>query len=156
MHRPGDGASNRDSFFNLDLPVEEPDPLRRLERISAQTRERKARHDADELFVLLTDLAHVSRRLYRSAYRAASDPHVVALSVSNVRGPEGPRYLAGGLIREFYALAEIAPRHALRVSAWSFSGRMGFGLCADADAVPDLDVVADGLEASLDELLAHA
>jgi WS/DGAT/MGAT family acyltransferase len=155
MHRPGDAAANRDSYFNVDLPVDEPDPVRRLERINAETGDRKAHHDADELFALFTELSHVSRPLYRAAYRAASDPRVFALSVSNVRGPEGPRYLAGGRIRELYGLAKIAPRHALRVSAWSFSGRMSFGLCADADAVADLDVLARGLEASLDELLAH-
>ena len=120
-----------------------------------ETLDRKAHHDADELYALFTDLSHVSKRLYRRAYEAASDPHVFALSVSNVRGPGEPRYLVGGRIREFYSLAEIAPRHALRVSAWSFSGRFSFGLCADADAVPDLDVLAVGLTESLDELLAH-
>jgi hypothetical protein len=51
-----------------------------------------------------------------------------------------------------YSLAEIAPHHALRMSANSFGGRMSIGLCADADAIPDLPVLAAGLEQSLDEL----
>jgi len=155
MHRGGDTVANRDSFLNVDLPVGEPDPVRRLLALREETLDRKAHHDADELYALFTDLSHVSKRLYRRAYEAASDPHVFALSVSNVRGPGEPRYLVGGRIREFYSLAEIAPRHALRVSAWSFSGRFSFGLCADADAVPDLDVLAVGLTESLDELRAH-
>jgi len=155
MHRPGDSNANVDSFLNVDLPVAEPDPVRRVRAVSGETRDRKAHHDADELYALFTDLSHASKRLYRRAYDVASDPHVFALSVSNVRGPSEPRYLAGGRIREFYSLAEIAPRHALRVSAWSFSGRFSFGLCADADAVPDLDILASGLEQSLDELKAR-
>jgi hypothetical protein len=69
-----------------------------------------------------------------------------------VRGPAGETSVAGGKVVSAYSLAEIAPRHALRVSALSFSGGMSFGLCADADAVPDLDVLADGVAASVDEL----
>jgi diacylglycerol O-acyltransferase len=156
LHRPGQADANRDSFFNVDLPVDETDALERVRRISAQTRDRKAHHDAEELFALFTDLAHPSKSLYRFAHRHASDPRVFALAVSNVRGPDGPRFLAGGRIREFYPLAEIAPHHALRVSTWSFSGRMSFGLCADAEAVPDLEALADGVDAALDELLVRA
>jgi len=155
MHRPHDRDSNRDSFLNVDLPIAEPDPIRRLLAINEETRDRKQQHDAAELYALFTDLGHVSNRLYRRAYGRASDPHVFALSVSNVRGPAEARYLAGGRIRGCYGLAEIAPRHALRVSALSFGGRFSFGLCADADAVPDLDVLAAGLTTSLDELRAR-
>jgi WS/DGAT C-terminal domain len=54
-----------------------------------------------------------------------------------------------------YSLAEIAPHHALRVSADSFGGRISIGLCADADAIPDLAVLADGLDESLVELTSE-
>jgi diacylglycerol O-acyltransferase / wax synthase len=154
LHTPGDRQANRDSFLNVDLPVGEPDPVRRLLAVNEETRDRKAHHDAEELYALFADLAHLSKHLYRRAYEAASDPHVFALSISNVRGPAESRYLAGGRILEFYSLAEVAPRHALRLSAWSFSGRFSFGLCADADALPDLDPIALGLTASLSELRA--
>jgi diacylglycerol O-acyltransferase len=155
MHRsdeePG-AIPNRDSFINVDLPVEEEDARRLLLRVSELTRERKSAHDADELYALFADVAHVSGSLYRLAHRLASNPHVFALSVSNVCGPSGTHYLAGGRIHEFYSLAEVAPHHALRVSADSFAGRMSIGLCADAVAVPDLDLLAEGVERSLAEL----
>ena len=155
MHRPDEeeATGNRDSFLNVDLPLDEPDPVRRLLAIHDETRDRKDRHDADELYALFAGLSHVSRRLYGRAYRVASDPRVFALAVSNIRGPAEPRYLVGGPIREFYSLAEIAPRHALRVNCVSFGGRMSWGLCADAEALPDLDVIRDGIEIALRELL---
>jgi diacylglycerol O-acyltransferase / wax synthase len=159
MHEPGEdagAAGNRDSFLNIDLPLDEPDPVRRLLAVNGETRDRKDRHDADELYALFTGVSHVSPALYRRAYRAASDPHVFALAVSNTRGPAQRRYLAGGLIREVYSIAEIAPRHALRVSALSFDGRMSCGLCADAGALPDLDVLADAIDGAFRELLAAA
>jgi WS/DGAT/MGAT family acyltransferase len=155
MHHPDEepGAiPNRDSFINVELPVREEDPVRRVLAVNEQTRERKAAHDADELYALFADVAHVSKGFFRLAHRLASDPHVFALSVSNVRGPAGELYLAGGRIREFYSLAEIAPHHALRVSACSFGGRMSIGLCADAEALPDLSLLIEGMERSLEEL----
>ena len=38
----------------------------------------------------------------------------------------------------------------------SYDGKMNFGLLGDFDAMPDLEVVADGINASLDELRAAA
>ena len=155
MHRqdeaPG-AVPNRDSFINIDLPVHEADARRRVLAVNEQTRERKEGQDAEELYALFADVGHVSKSLFRLAHRLASNPHVFALSVSNVRGPAGSLSIAGGRIERMYSVAEIAPHHALRLSANSFGGRMSIGLCADADAIPDLPVLADGLEQSLDEL----
>jgi WS/DGAT/MGAT family acyltransferase len=157
MHRedeaPG-AVPNRDSFINIDLPVHEEDCVQRVLAVNEQTRTRKEGHDADELYALFADVAHVSKGLFRLAHRLASNPHVFALSVSNVRGPAGALYLGGGRIKAVYSLAEIAPHHALRVSADSFGERIAIGLCADADAIPDLAVLAEGLEQSLAELTA--
>jgi diacylglycerol O-acyltransferase len=157
MHRedeaPG-AVPNRDSFINIDLPVQEPDATRRVLAVNEQTRARKEGQDAEELYALFADVGHVSKSVFRLAHKLASNPHVFALSVSNVRGPAGNLYLAGGRIEQMYSLAEIAPHHALRLSANSFGGRMSIGLCADADAIPDLVVLAQGLEDSLDELTA--
>jgi len=155
MHRAGEAPGavpNRDSFINVGLPVDEADPVRRLRAVAAQTRARKAAHDADELYALFADVGHVSKGLFRLAHRLASNPHVFALSISNVRGPTGDLYFAGGQLRELYSLAEIAPHHALRVSALSVGGRLSVGICADADAVPNAPVLVSGVDASLDEL----
>jgi WS/DGAT/MGAT family acyltransferase len=157
MHKEGEAPGavpNRDSFINVDLPVHEEDAVQRVLAVSEQTRARKADHDAEELYALFADVAHASKTVFRLAHRLASNPHVFALSISNVRGPAGEYYLAGGRILELYSLAEIAPHHALRVSANSFGGRIGIGLNADADAIPDLPVLGEGVEHSLAELTA--
>lgn len=38
----------------------------------------------------------------------------------------------------------------------SYDGAMNFGLIADYDALPDIDVTAEGIEGSLAELIAAA
>jgi hypothetical protein len=83
-------------------------------------------------------------------------PHVFTFNVSNVRGPARDIYVLGARVREMYSLAEIAPRHALRVAVISAAGTLFFGLCADREAVHDLDLLADGIERSVEELLAVA
>jgi hypothetical protein len=83
-------------------------------------------------------------------------PRVFTFNVSNVRGPASDVYVLGARVREMYSLAEIAPRHALRVATLSAAGTLFFGLCADRDAVRDLDVFAEGIERSVAELLAAA
>jgi hypothetical protein len=55
---------------------------------------------------------------------------------------------------ELYSLAEIAHRHALRIAVVSAAGRISFGLCADADAIDGLEVIASGIRRELGELSA--
>jgi diacylglycerol O-acyltransferase len=155
MHREGEAPGavpNRDSFVNIDLPVQEPDAVRRVLGVNEQMRARKQDHDAEQLYTVFADVGQVSKHLFGLAHRIAANPHFFALSVSNVRGPAGTHYLAGGEIREVYSLAEIAPHHALRVSAISFGGRMAIGLCADGDAIEGISELAEGVERSLVEL----
>ena len=138
------GIGNRDSYFFADLPVEEPDPVKRLLAINRETAERKVDRDAEWLYRL---------GLHRPVARWAMSPHVFTLNVSNVPGPRNDIYVLAARVREVYSLAEIAQHHALRVSVVSAAGTLFFGLCADRDAVTDLDVLTDGLNETRDSLL---
>jgi diacylglycerol O-acyltransferase / wax synthase len=150
LHHPGESdEANRDSFMVVHLPLDEPDPVVRLLAIAAETRERKAAHDADELDAFFNDVGRLSRSLERLAERWAMSPRVFALNVSNVPGPQGDLTVMGSRLLEMHTLAEIAERHVLRVAVVSAAGRLSFGLCADADAVERLDLVADGIAAEL-------
>ena len=149
----GDALGNRDSFLFCDLPISEPDPRARLAAINAETTNRKEHHDPDELYSFFHSLSHI-RPLYRVASGLTSGPREFALSVSNVPGPREPVSLLGAPIAELYSAAEPADRHALRASAISLAGRMGLGFCTDPGAVPGVADLADGLDESLEELLA--
>lgn len=158
LHQPGEAtaaAANRDSFMVVGLGLEQRDPVERLLAISAATRDRKRHHDAQEIDALFHDLGRLSHSLERLAQRWAVGSRVFAVNVSNVPGPARSLSLLGGPVRELYSVAEIANRHALRVSAISAGGRLAFGLCADPVAVHDIDAVASGLGRELDDLLAR-
>lgn len=146
LHHAGDGAANRDSFMFVDLDLQEADPHARLRTISAETKECKQHHDAEVLDAFLHDIGEVSHTAEKLAERWARSPRVFALNVSNVPGPPGPLTVAGAPVESMISLAEIAQRHALRVSVISSGGRLGFGLCADADAVGDVATLAGEME----------
>jgi diacylglycerol O-acyltransferase / wax synthase len=138
-------ATNRDSYFFLDLPVAEHDPRQRLLAISRDTRRRKLDHDAEALHEL---------SLHRPVAHWAMSPRVFTLCVSNVRGPQSQAYVLGAKVAELYSLAEIAEHHALRIAVISAAETLFFGLCADRDAVADLHVLADGLQHAGAEVVA--
>jgi diacylglycerol O-acyltransferase len=153
LHRPGEpDTANRDSFLFVDLPLEQDDPLERLAAVSRETRERKQRHDAETIHTFFRDLSHLSRSLERHAEQWAMSPRVFTLNVSNVPGPSGPHTVLGAPLLELHSLAEIAHHHALRVAIVSAAGRISFGLCADADAIDGLDLIAEGIRQEISRL----
>jgi hypothetical protein len=83
-------------------------------------------------------------------------PHVFALNVSNVPGPPGPLSVMGGRVASVDGVVEVAQGHALRVGARSSLGQLSFGLCADPSAVPDLDLIIEGMRRTIDDLLVLA
>jgi Wax ester synthase-like Acyl-CoA acyltransferase domain/WS/DGAT C-terminal domain len=144
---------NRDSYLNVDLPIDEPDPIRRLEQINAETAQRKRLGDADELYDLFHALGRVPA-LGRIAQRVTSGPREFSLSVSNVPGPRAPITVAGRRVASLGSVAEPAQRHALRVSALSCAGSISIGLCADPEVLPGVERLAAALDDSLAELRA--
>ncbi len=150
-----DDAGNRDSFLFVDLPLTEPDPVKRLEAISAETHARKDHHDADVLYRFFHGISH-GRPLNAVAARLAAGPRAFNLAISNVPGPRTPRSSLGRPATALYSMAEPADRHALRVSVISLADGIAFSLCSDPEVVPRPDVVARGIDAELDELLDRA
>ncbi len=152
-HRDEDQSAlgNRDSFINVALPIAEPDPLARLDRISGETRRRKRLDDADELYEFFHALGRV-KRIEKVARSLAGSSREFSLSISNVPGPRTPVAVAGRRVQHLFSSSEPGAHHALRISAISCAGDFGIGLCADPNAVPHLALLAQAIERSYAEL----
>ncbi|CAN5485021.1 wax ester/triacylglycerol synthase family O-acyltransferase [soil metagenome] len=158
LHHRDESASdpgNRDSFMNVDLPLADPDPLLRLDQISAETRRRKQLGDAKELF----DLFHALGRVHRidsAVKRFAGSAREFSVSISNVPGPSIRMDVAGRTVQHLFSSSEPALHHALRISAISFAGDIGIGLCTDPQALPDIAQLAAAIRHAYTELLSAA
>lgn len=147
----GDGAGNRDSFINVDLPLDEDDPMERLALIRSQTAVRKQRGDAQELY----DFLHALGRLPLiggAVQRLADSSREFSLSISNVPGPPTPIGVEGRRVENLFSSSEPGMHHALRISAISCAGTVGIGLCADPQALPGMSALAAAIDKSLTEL----
>ncbi len=142
---------NRDSFMNIDLPLDEADPVRRLDRISAETRRRKQLDDADELYDFLHALGRVGR-VGAAVQRFAMSAREFSVSISNVPGPSRPVGVAGRRVMHLFSSSEPAAHHTLRVSAISCAGDLCIGLCTDPQALPDVAALAAAIERAYGEL----
>jgi WS/DGAT/MGAT family acyltransferase len=143
-----DELGNHDSFMFVDLAVADSDPVQRLRDVNRSTRSCKLHRDPQALYDFFRDVHQAARPLQQWAM----SPRVFTLNVSNVPGPAEQIFVLGHPVAEFTSFAEIADRHALRVSVVSVAGTVSFGLCADAEAVPDIGTVAAGIESELKEL----
>jgi diacylglycerol O-acyltransferase len=76
--------------------------------------------------------------------------------VTNIPGPQLPLYVQGRELQDLFPLAFLPKGHALAVAIMSYNGQIGYGLLGDYDALPDIDLIAEGLDQALDELLAAA
>ena len=80
----------------------------------------------------------------------------VNLVVTNVPGPQFPMYLAGAEMVETYPVPPLQEGFALAVGVTSYDGAVYYGITADFDALPDVEVLGQCVRDALDELVDSA
>jgi WS/DGAT/MGAT family acyltransferase len=143
---------NRVSNIFVDLPVGPLDPAERLGRIIAATKDLKSSHQAIGASAMMNAGTWAPPTLHALAARLMARRRFMNLVVSNVPGPQVPLYMDGARLVLTYPLMPLGERCGLSIAVTSLSGAMGFGLTGDWDILPDLHVIADGIDGSLDEL----
>jgi WS/DGAT/MGAT family acyltransferase len=78
------------------------------------------------------------------------------LLVTNIPGPQFPLYVLGRRLEDLFPLAFLPDNHALAVAIMSYDGGIDYGLLGDFDALPDIELIAQGIDEALQELLQEA
>jgi WS/DGAT/MGAT family acyltransferase len=152
----GDELGNRISFMFIDLPCVEPDPIRRVRDLHAETDDCKERHTPEGGDDVLGLLGFTPPPVQRMFARLAASPRAFNLTVSNIPGPRADTYMRGCQLREAYPVVPLSDRHALSIGFTTVGDRACFGLYADPEALPDVDHLAECIDAAIDELLELA
>ena len=146
QEQPGEARGNVDAGMVVPLPIGEPDDVRLLERIAAESaaRKTKSRPPAGNLFRSI-----VVQRVFLLFM-----PHqrIMNAYVADVPGPPVPLYFAGTPIRELFPLVPITANLSIGVGALSYAEQFNITVVADRDLCTDLDVFVDGVRCSLDAL----
>jgi diacylglycerol O-acyltransferase / wax synthase len=72
--------------------------------------------------------------------------------VTNVPGPPRPLYAMGARMLDMYPIVPLAQGQAVAIGITSYDGGMHYGLNADRDAMPDVDVLTEAMTTALAEL----
>ncbi|MFE0013117.1 WS/DGAT domain-containing protein, partial [Streptomyces erythrochromogenes] len=153
--RGGEGAGNRLSGYLLRLPLAEPDPLRRLDRVRAGMDRNKDAGPARGAgaVALLADHVHPLGHRLGGPLVAQAARLLYDILVTSVPLPGLTFSLGGSRVHEVYPLAPLARGQSLAVAVSTYKGTVHYGLVADGAAVPDLAALAGALRAELDALV---
>jgi WS/DGAT/MGAT family acyltransferase len=137
----------------VELPVSEPDPVRRYGRVLERAEQLKAgsQRAGGKTIVDLADMGPplAGALLARSMFGGT---RMFNLTITNVPGPQQRLYAFGAPLVEVLPLVPLFAGHAVGIAAVSYAGRVVLGLNADRMAAPDVAVLAEGLERSFAEL----
>jgi WS/DGAT/MGAT family acyltransferase len=143
---------NRVSSLFVHLPVAVADPKERLQRQIEEAEFLKASAQAGATSDIVALAALAPPMLHAFIARALYATRLFNLTITNVPGPQIPLYAFGSRLTEVWPIVPLAAEHAVGLAVFSYDGSLFFCLNADRDAVEDLDVLADGIRASIAEL----
>lgn len=138
------------------LPVGETDPLERLALVRGEMEGLKESHQAVGARLLTELTGFAPPTVMAQAARLQARQRYFNLVVTNVPGPQFPLYVLGREMRAIYPLVPLAQKLALGIAIISYNGELAFGLNADFDALPDVELLAAHLHEALDELAVVA
>jgi len=153
--RPRDAfevSGNRVSAWLVPLPLDEPDPVRRLERIRETTAGLKARHEALGAETLTRLPEWTGSTLLSLGARLMTWAQPFNLVVTNVPGPQEPLYLLGSPMREIHPAVPLMGNLSVGIALFSYAGTISWGITADWDLVPDLHDLLLALRDAFGEL----
>ena len=138
------------------LPVYIEDPVARLRYVRAAMDGLKESKQAVGAATLAAVNSLAPPTILAQASRLNFSTRLFNLLVTNIPGPQMPLYVLGRRLEDLFPVAFLPENHALAIAIMSYNGGLDYGLLGDYDAMPDIDVVADGIEGALSELLAAA
>jgi diacylglycerol O-acyltransferase len=138
------------------LPVYVEDPVARLRTVREAMDGVKSSKKAlgAEMITRFNDFAPPT--LLAQAARINFSTRLFNLIVTNVPGPQVPLYVLGRELLDVFPVAFLPQNHALAIAIMSYNGKLDFGLLGDYDAMEDVTLIAEGIEAEIKQLLEAA
>ncbi|MFE6199790.1 wax ester/triacylglycerol synthase family O-acyltransferase [Streptomyces sp. NPDC057838] len=146
---------NRLSGYLIRLPVDDPDPLARLASVrTAMDRNKDAgpNRGAGAVALLADHVPALAHRLGGPLVGQAARLWFDIL-VTSVPLPSLGLKLGGHPLTAVFPLAPLAPGHSLAVAVSTYRGAVHYGLVADGEAVPDLDLFATAVSREVATLI---
>jgi diacylglycerol O-acyltransferase len=147
-------VTNLVSAVLVNLPAGESDPLRRLTLIREQMDSLKHRHQEVSAEILTTMLGFSAPMWLALGTQAAfrTRQPLVQTVTTNVPGPRIPLYVLGRRMTALHPYVPIGNAVRISIAILSYLDTVSFGVTADYDSVPDVDVLVQGIQHGLADL----
>lgn len=153
--RSAQPQGNRLSGYLIRLPVDDPDPLARLDSVRAamdRNKDAGPNRGAGAVALLADHVPALGHRLGGPLAAQAARLWFDIL-VTSVPLPGIGLKLGGNPVTAVFPFAPLARGQSLAVAVSTYRGQVHYGLVADAEAVPDLDVFARALTEEVETLI---
>jgi len=150
--------NNQVSAVFVDLPVGLSNPVDRLASIRGQMDEYKKTMSAVDANSIIAMGDFVAPTLLSMGVRAGMQAGQMWCQAvtTNVPGPRVPLYVLGKRMRSATAYVPIAGGTRCSIGIFSYLNTMTFGINADFDGYPDVDVLSGGIRRGIEQLLTLA
>lgn len=141
----------------VSLPVGEASPVVRLHQVSYafKAHSETGRAVAADRIAGVAGFAPTTFHALGSRV-AMEEAAGVNLVVTNVPGPQFPMYLSGAEMVETYPVPPLQDGFSAAIGVTSYDGGVYYGITADRDALPDIDILGQCVREALDELVDTA
>jgi WS/DGAT/MGAT family acyltransferase len=138
----------------VNLPVGEPGASMRLHQIAFAMRQQMEAGQAVGATSLANLAGFAPPTLHALGARlgSAMSRRLFNVMITNVPGPQTPLYIGDARMLSTFPVTPLAQGQALSIGITSYSGGVYYGLNADRDAMPDVDVLGQSIKDSLAEL----
>ncbi len=138
----------------VNLPVGEPGASMRLHQIAFAMRQQMEGGQAVGATSLANLAGFAPPTLHALGARlgSAMSRRLYNVMITNVPGPQSPLYAGEAKMLSTYPVTPLAKGQGLSIGVTSYNGGVYYGLNADRDAMPDVDVLAQSIVDSLREL----
>lgn len=160
VRAPGERGTynNRVSAMFAELPVGIEDPRERLDSIRSQMEGLKESRQAVAGEVLTSLSGFAPPMLLALGERVATrvPQRNINTVTTNVPGPQFPLYAAGRRLLEAFPYVPVAGRVRVGIAIFSYDGALNFGVTGDYDSAADVNVLCDGIEEGVAQLVKLA
>jgi diacylglycerol O-acyltransferase len=145
-------SGNQITYVIANLATDEPDTMTRLAKIAASTVDAKkelgdvSADAATNFAVIAQGLVAVMNQLNMTSLM----PPAANVTISNVPGPRQPLYFGEAKLKATFPLSVLIDGQSLNITVVSYCDSIDFGLMACRDTIPDVNVLAEYIEAAVD------
>ncbi len=145
------------SILPVEIPLDLPDPAERFRYINRKTAALKGGRVAEgvSLFSALMGILPAPVQALAGALASMPMP-AVNMVATNVPGPQVPLYTLGKKMLGYYPYVPVGYAVGCGCAILTYDQKITFGLTADVQAMPDVEILRDCLNESFAELLTAA